>query len=111
MKTLDEIWNEYEEPCVISKENEKALIWHLEHDEDPADAITLTTDMGLKQLGPYLAKFLDHEDDWIRELTVGGRLRLPEYAEKGLQMAQRDPFDNVRNLAAMSIGAVLDSSK
>ena len=119
MKSLDEIWQEYiiKESLGFTALND--LILHIENDEKPEDAIIMATDMiikepnnmTLKKLIPYLAKQLDHEDDFIREITVGcivGRIKLPEYAEKALQMAKNDPYKNVRGLAASSLGAVIN---
>jgi len=58
-----------------------------------------------------ITKFLDHEDDFVREVAVGcvvGRLELAEYAEKAFNMAKNDQYDNVRDLAVSSLGAVIN---
>lgn len=114
MKTLDDIWDEYCDQGFLGPQTLKELTWHLEHDADPARAISRTTDMGLKQLAPYIAKHLNHEDDYVRELSIScllGRLELPEYAEIGFKMAQDDPDSGPRGLAIFTIGAVLNKIK
>lgn len=119
MKSLDNIWQEYLDDT-LDKQILKDFIWHIENDpEHQGEAIVMATDMLvedpkneiLKELIPYLAKQLDHEDEYVREVVVGcvvGRMKLPEYAEKALNMAKNDPYDNVRCLAASSLGAVID---
>mgnify|MGYP003453338563 FL=1 len=114
MKTLDDIFDEYCDQDLLIPQTLKELIWHLEHDADPARSISRTTDMGLKKLAPCIAKHLDHEDDYVRELSVGcllGRLKLPEYAEIGFKMAQEDPDSGPRSLAIFRIGEVLNEIK
>ena len=117
MKNLDNFWQEYLNDT-LDKQVLKDFIWHIEND-DSSEAVVMATDMLveepnnkiLKALIPCLAKQLDHEDEYIRELAVGsviGRIKLPEYAEKALSMAKNDPYDNVRGLAASSLGAVID---
>jgi hypothetical protein len=111
IQELHAIWDRHVEKKPLTEQDLNSLIWHLENDIDPAMAITITTDMGLKKLGPYIAKHLDNEDDFIREITVGcllGQLELDEYAEIGLKMALEDTEENVRALAAFNLGAVLD---
>lgn len=112
MKTLEDIWDEYCEHNALSAASRKDLIFHLENDIDPVEAITLATDMGLTELGPYIAKHLEHEEDYIRELSVGcllGQLRLEQFAEQGLRLALHDPDSTVRNLAIFNLGAVLNN--
>jgi len=90
MKNLDDIWQEYINQDFLSSHTLKGLVWHIEYDAYPVEAITMATDMGLKQLGPYISKHLDHEDNYVRELSIGcllDTLQLPEYAEKGFTMA------------------------
>jgi hypothetical protein len=119
MKNLDQIWQDYINQDTLSTETINDLIWHIENDKLPEEAITMATDMIvesstdilLRKLTPCLVKQLDHEDDFIRELAVGcvvGRLRLSEYASKALDMAKNDPYDNVRGLASFQLGAVID---
>lgn len=119
MKNLDEIWQDYLNQDVVSTDTLNNLIWHIENDEWPEEAISMATDMIidegtgalLKKLQPYLVKQLDHEYDGARELAVNcvvGRLKLSEYASKALDMAKNDPYDNVRGLASSNLGAVMD---
>ena len=111
MRTLDAIWKIYLDRDLNPQEL-KDLIWHIENDEDPQDAISITADMGLKSLGHVLAKHLNHNKPFIRQLTIGcllGQLELPEYAEKGLEMAQNDD-DHVRNIAIFDIGGVINKA-
>jgi len=111
MKSLDDIWDEYINNDKLKSQTISDLAWHIDNDIDPAGAITMATDMGLKELGPHIASQLENEDDYIRELSVGcllGGLRLSEYAEKGFKMAREDSYDNVRALALFSLGEVLD---
>jgi HEAT repeat protein len=117
MKSLDNIWQEYLDDT-LDKQVLKDFIWHIEND-DSSEAVIMATDMLveepnneiLKELIPYLAKQLDHEDEYVREIAVGcvvRRMELTEYAKKALNMAKNDPYDNVRCLAAASLGAVID---
>ena len=120
MKNLDDIWQEYINQNSLSIQTLKDLIWHIENDVEQEDSIIMATDMmvkesnnvELKKLTPYIAKQLDHEDDFIREITISslvGRLKLPEYAEKVLNMAKNDSYKNVRDSANASLGAVIDT--
>jgi len=114
MKTLDDIWQEHINHESLTPKTMQDLVWHIENDVDPLDAITMATDMDLKELSPYIARHLDHTDEYVRELAVGclvGRLQLAEYAQKGFKMAKEDPEENVRDLAIFSIGAVLNRIK
>lgn len=115
MRSLDDIWQKYINKDRLRVQTLNDLIWHLEYDADPIEAIIMATDIAveveLKELYPHIAKHLDDEDDAIREVTVGyilGRLQLTEYAKKGFKMAQEDPEENVRDLAIFNIGAVLN---
>ena len=54
MKNLDEIWQEYIEQNLLSQHTLRELAWHIEYDTDPAEDITMATDMDLKQLGSYM---------------------------------------------------------
>ena len=110
MKTLDEIWQIYLDRD-LNPEELKDLVWHIDNDCPPYEAITLATDMGLKQLGSVLAKHLSSDDEYTRELTVGcllGRLELPEYAEKGFEMAQNEDEGSARTLAIFNLGEIMD---
>lgn len=119
MQNLDNIWQEYINHDSLSQQTLNDLIWYIENNDKPEEAIVMATDMlveepnnkTLKKLIPYLVKQLDHEDDFIRELAVScvaARMKLSEYAEKVLNMAQSDPYDNVRGLAAASLWGVID---
>ena len=118
MKKLDDIWQEFLNNT-LNKQVLKDLIWYIENNDKPEEAIVMATDMLVEEpnnkilmdLIPYLVKQLDHEDDFIRELAVGcvvGRMKLSEYAEKALSMAKNDPYKNVRDLAISSLGAVIN---
>jgi hypothetical protein len=114
MKSLNDIWDEYINRDGLHQETIEDLIWHLENDSDPQEAISIATDMGLKKLGSHIAKHLDNEDIYIREFTIGcllGRLQLPEYAEIGFKIAKKDPHENVKDLAIFTIGEVLNKIK
>jgi len=112
MKTIDEIQEELvDNDYHISFQTAKDLAWHLEHDEDPHMAVVLATDSGLKIFDHLIAKHLDHDNWFVRERTVGcvlDRLKLAEYAEKGLEMAQCDEDESVRNMAVFSLGAIIN---
>ncbi len=114
MKTVKEIRNEYfDNNEKLSKESLEILKAYLE-DADSKElsaAISFVTDARLIDLVPLVAKHLEHENDFIREIVIGsllGRLKIAEYAEKGLKVATEDPYSNVRGLAAMSLGAVIN---
>ncbi len=112
IKTINQIKDELlENDYQLSSQTVKDLAWHLENDKDPHMAIILATDAQLKNLGPVIARHLDHEDGFIRERTIGcvlGRLELAEYAEKAFEMAQNDS-KNVRNIAIFNLGEVMNA--
>ncbi|MBW8308720.1 MAG: hypothetical protein K0M45_03625 [Candidatus Paracaedibacteraceae bacterium] len=111
VKSIDAIRNELIKENRLSSQSIQDLKWYLENDPRPHMSIMLATDAGLKALGSLMAKHLEHNDDFIREVTVGcivGRLFLAEYALKAFELAKNDPYDNVRGLAISNLGAVLD---
>ena len=112
MKNVIDIRDEFfDNGNKISAQSMQDLIWHLENDPSPDRAISLATDARLMELVPLIAKHLDNEDDFIRELTVGcvvGRLKLAEYAEKALNMAQEESDGGPRTIAISSLGAVIN---
>ena len=112
MKNVVDIRDEFfDNDNKISAQSMKDLIWHIENDPRPTRAISLVTDARLMELVPLIAKHLDPEDDFVRELTVGclvGGLKLAEYAEKALNMAQEDPDSGPRVLATSSLGSVIN---
>jgi hypothetical protein len=111
IKSVKVIRDEYFDNDKLSVQSIKDLKWHIENDAQPDAAISLVTDARLMDLVPLIAKHLDHEDDYVREFTVGcvlGRMQLEQYAERALQMAQEDPEENVCSLATSSLGAVID---
>lgn len=111
MKNVNDIRDEFFDNGKLSAESIKDLIWHIENDLLPDRSISLVSDARLMELVPLIAKHLDHEDDFVRQLTVGcvvGRLELSEYAEIALNMAQADPDSGPRSLATSSLGAVIN---
>jgi hypothetical protein len=111
IKSVEGIRDEFFDNDKLSPRSIHDLKWHLENDPSPHKAIMLITDARIQELIPLVARYLDHEDDFVREIAVGcvlGRLRLAEYALKGFQMGLEDPYDNVRDLAIFNIGAVLN---
>jgi hypothetical protein len=111
IKSVIDIREEFFDNDKLSVKSIKDLIWHIENDIDPHEAISLVTDAHLIKLVPLIAKHLDNEDDFIRQITVGcvvGRLELAEYAEKALNMAQSDPYSGPRSLATSSLGVVIN---
>jgi hypothetical protein len=111
VKKIEDIRNEFFDNGKLSIESMKDLIWHIENDQLPERAISLVTDAHLMKLVPLVAKHLEHEDDFVRQLTVGclvGRLGLSEYAEIAFNMARTDPDSGPRSLATSSLGAVIN---
>jgi len=111
IKDVKDIRDEYFDEGKLSAKSIKDLICHIENDPSPERSISLVADARLLELVPLIAKHLDHEDDYVRELTVGcliGRLKLPDYAEKALNMAQEDPDGGPRSLAISNLGAVIN---
>lgn len=109
MKSLSDLWKAYDKNNLGFQEL-KDLSWHIENDEDPQAAIGMATDIGLANLGPVIAKHLDHPDVCIRSFTLGclvGRLKLSEYAQKAFSMASSDPDEGVRSTAISCLGSVL----
>ncbi|GAO97906.1 hypothetical protein Cva_00547 [Caedimonas varicaedens] len=99
----------------ISKESLEMLKHHLEGTDvdNLCEAISLVTDARIMQFVPLMAKHLTNEWSIVREFTIGkllGLLKLPEYAEIGLKMAQEDESSGVRCLAATHLGDVLDKT-
>lgn len=117
MKNVVDIRDEFfDNGNKISAQSMKDLIWHIENDSLPDRAISLVTDgyltnRSFEELLPLIAKHLEHEDDFVRELTVGcivGRIGMAEYSEKALNMAQKDTYGGPRGLATSSLGAVIN---
>ncbi len=52
MKALDDIWEEYVNHDGLSLHSLKELAWHIEYDPNPVEAITMATDMDMKQVRP-----------------------------------------------------------
>jgi hypothetical protein len=111
VKSINEIKDELlDNDYQLSNKTTKDLAWHLKNDENPRMAVVLATDAKLKELRPLIAKHLDHENGFVREVTIGcvlEGLELVEYAEKGFEMAQHDE-DRVRNLALFTLGSIMD---
>lgn len=119
MKSLNDIWQEYINQNALSTQTLKDLIWYIEND-DTSETVVMVTDilvkesdgMLLKKLAPYIAKQLEHEDEYVKELAINslvGRLKLPEYAEKILNIAQNNvSYGNAQGSAAASLGAVIN---
>jgi len=111
IKSVKDIRDEFFDEGNLSAQSIKDLTWHIENDPSPDRSITLVTDARLMELVPLIAKHLEHEDDFIRQHTVGcviGRLRLANYAEKALNMALEDPESGPRGLATSNLGAVIN---
>jgi hypothetical protein len=114
IKNVKDIRDEWCDNGKLSAQSIKDLIWHIENDPLPDRSISLVTDARLMELVPLIAKHLDHEDDYVRELAVGrivNGLELAEYAEKAFKMATTDPDEGVCNLAIFSLGAVMNKVK
>ncbi len=114
LKQVEKIRDEYfDHNKTLSKQSLDELRQHLEgkDENELCRAISLVTDARLMQFVPLMAKHLNHEDSYVRESLIGkllGRLKLPEYAEIGLKMAQEDEDSGVRCLAATNLGHVID---
>lgn len=111
-KIRDEYWDNNQK---LSKESLEMLKKYLEgNDPDElALAIDLATDLELYSFAPLIAKHLTDESSFVREIAIGqllGILKLPEYAEIGLKMAQEDESSGVRCLATKGLGHVLDKT-
>lgn len=114
IKSVTAIIDAYCAEGKISQESRKELIWRIENDSDPTTAISLITDAHLLEFAPLIDRFLDHDDWYVRELTVSclvGRLKLGKYAERALQMAKKDPDSGPRILATSSLGAVINQTE
>lgn len=115
-KSVKLIRDEYfDNDGILSSNSLQNLKFYLEdsckNSKELRAAISLVTDAQLVDFIPLLVKNLDHESWSVRELTVGcilGRLKLSEYAAKGLEMAQHDEDESVRNMAVFSLGAVIN---
>lgn len=105
----DEYWDNKEK---LSQESLNILKNHLEGN-DPDEicrAIDLATDLKLFSLAPLIARHLTNEWGVVREIAISqllGILKLPEYAEIGLKMAQEDESSGVRSLSLFNIGNLL----
>jgi hypothetical protein len=116
MKDVKDIRDEFFDEGKLSTQSIKDLIWHIENDPSPDRSISLVTDAyltdgSLVELIPLIAKHLNNDDDFIREITVScvvSRIGLPEYAETALQMAKEDQDDGPRSLATSSLGTVIN---
>lgn len=80
MKNVKYIRDEFFDNGKLAAQSMQDMIWHIENDPLPDRSISLVTDACFMELVPLIAKHLDHEDDFVRELTVGsivGGLKLP----------------------------------
>ena len=115
MKSIGRIREDWcDNDNVFTESSLEDLKLHLENeDEDPYDlasAMRLVADARLMGFVPLMAKHLTHKSSVVRETLIQslvGRLKLPEYAEVGLKMAQQDPYEHVRDAALFNIGYVL----
>lgn len=71
IRNVKDIRDDFFDKGKLSAQSMKDLVWHIENDPLPDRAISFVTDAGLMELVPLIAKHLDHEDDFIREITVG----------------------------------------
>jgi hypothetical protein len=121
MKTLSELWKEFDEKrLTLSPEGITDLQWHIEHDEDPSDAIDAARDMFIETVDPewlekkvisLMAKHLDNEDSMVRDCAVGaviGICAAAEYGKKALVLARFDPDFYVRTTALSGLGRIIN---
>ena len=111
MKNLTELWKAYDNG-VFGQQELQYLSWHIENNKDPRSAMSMATDIGLKQVGSIIAKHLDHPDWSIREFTLGcllKRLKISEYAEEAFRMATSDIDEGVKSTAISCLGSILDN--
>ncbi len=120
MKTLSELWKEFDEKgLTLSTEGIADLQWHIEHDEDPLDAIGAARDMIIEtvdrqllqqELVPVIAKLLDHKDSLVRAKSLSTVISICEaieYTKKALVLARFDPDDYVRTTGLSSLGWIM----
>ena len=111
IKEVIDIRDEWCDNGKLSAQSIKDLAWHVENDPLPTNAISLVVDARLMELVPLIAKHLDHQDDYTRQLTVSGivgRIGLVEYTEKAFKIATTDLDEGVRDLAISSLGVVIN---
>ena len=94
-KTINKIWDEFEENGKLSTNTVEDLKWHILNDPSPVSAIDAATSMRILVLHPAIAHHINSPDDYIREFVLScllNRLELAEYAEVALKMGQEDAF-------------------
>ena len=104
----------YDNDNVFTESSLEEIKFYLEEDHENEDGLTraiiLVTNARLMDFVPLMTKHLTHKSPYIRRILIQslvGRLKLPEYAEVGLKMAQQDPYEHVRDAALFNIGYVL----
>jgi len=118
MKTLDQIWDVYlEKGGKIDETYIRALSWHIEHDGNPDEAISMAEDMIMESqsplikniLIPEIAKQLHNEDEDIRESAVGAirRLIVPQYGQEVYDLASKDVDNTVKIIATRGLGDLM----
>jgi hypothetical protein len=121
MKTLSDLWKEFDEKgLTLSPEGLLELKWHVEHDENPTNAVDAARDMIIEtidrkwfehELIPVMARHLDHPNPMVRDETVGaviGISKADEYGKKALVMARFDPEGYVRTTALNGLGGIIN---
>jgi hypothetical protein len=114
VKAIRDEWCD-SEASKISKDSLDMLKKHLEgNDPDTiCEAMSLVTDARIMEFVPLMEKHLTNEWNIVREFAIGkllGLLKLPQYAEIGLKMAQEDESAGVRCLATTGLGYVIDNA-
>lgn len=114
--SLDEIWQAYcnhEEPDAKFLED---LIWHIENDKKPGEAMSVATDLARQEAIPAITKQLNNPNYFVRERAAGYLCRLlayghPEidtYAAKLYRAAKYDDYISNRTLIASFMESILD---
>jgi hypothetical protein len=122
MKTLTELWKEFDEKgLTLTPEGLSDLKWHVEHDENPTNAVDAARDMIIEtidrkwfehELVPVMARHLDHPNPMVRDETVGAVIGICEatkYGKKALAMARFDPERYVRTTALGGLGWIMNN--
>ena len=121
MKTLSELWKEFDKKkAKLTQEGIEDLIWHIENDWSPYEAIAAARDMMIETVDrdrleqallPIIAQHFNHKHGNIRQIAVGtvvGICEAERYGEQALFLARSDPDDLVRVIATSSLGWVMN---
>ena len=121
MRGINELWKEFDEKgLTLGPEGITDLQRHIEHDEDPFDAVSTTQIMISVTVDPewfkqelvhIMAKHLENEHSGVRDFVLGaviGIFKDARYGEQALTLARFDHDEYVRLAALSGLGGIIN---